>query len=344
MFNPMTATAQPFDGQPIVSRIAEKVMSFRLAWFIALAAALGFCMALLLPVAFSVWVFHSVTLIDNVVLRLLFLSPHGWIIPLIGAFFGPNYTSVQKNQRNLLNQQGGNLFGEAGNIYNQIDPALQNILSSPGYTPQQVSDLTAGTLSPISSGYSSAAANLGRIGARTNNTAGIVSGQDELARQGAAAMGTAGANLSTQIADRPRDQTFKALSGLQNLYNPTLSEGGNLYGQATNIANNPKAPSIAQNIGTTLGLIGSAAGVAAGMPSFGGGNSNFGAPGTGSTPLGPGYGSGQMPSSVYGTGGTVKKKKPVIVGDRGPEVFVPGRNGRIIPNPNTVRQMESIYG
>ena len=60
--------------------------------------------------------------------------------------------------------------------------------------------------------------------------------------------------------------------------------------------------------------------------------------------IGTGYTVPGTQSSVYGTGGTVKKKKPVIVGDRGPEVFVPGKNGKIIPNPNTVRQMENIYG
>jgi hypothetical protein len=249
-------------------------------------------------------------------------------------FFGSGYTDKQKQQLGLLNNQAQTQFGEAGNIYSQIDPALNNILANPGYTPQQVSDLTTGALQPISSGYSSAAANLGRIGARTNNTAGIVSGQDQLARQGAAAMGTAGANLATQIADRPRQQTFQALSGLQNLYNPTLSEGGNLYGQATNVANNPKAPGIAADISQGLGLVGSVAGVAAGMPPMGGG------PSGGSLSANSPYAQSGGYGPFLAKGGPVKKGRPVIVGERGMEEFIPKSDGKIIPN-NRLRNVYS---
>lgn len=252
-------------------------------------------------------------------------------------FFGSGYTSQQKQQRNLLNQQGGQLFGDAQNIYSQIDPALQNILANPGYTPQQISDLTAGTLSPISSGYSSAAANLGRIGARTNNTAGIVSGQDKLARQAAADLGTAGNRLSTQIADRPRQQTFEALSGLQNLYNPTLSGSENLYGQASNIANNPKAPGILSDIGQLAGTVGSIAGVAAGMPSFGGGPSGGSLSGNSPYAQGGGYG------PFLAKGGPVKKNRPVIVGEKGEELFIPSKKGRIIPHDRTERMLGNPY-
>ncbi len=185
-------------------------------------------------------------------------------------------------------------------------------LNNPGYTPQQQADLTAGTLQPISSNFSSAAQNLGRIGARTNNTAGIVSGQDALARQGAAAMGTAGNQVQTEIANNAQQQQQQARQGLQNLYNPTLASGENLYGQATKTANNPKSPSIMSDIGQGIGLAGSAAGLGLGL-------------------------------SHLAKGGPVKKKKPVIVGEKGEEMFVPSTNGKIIPHRKTEEMMGNPY-
>lgn len=230
------------------------------------------------------------------------------------GFFSPSYTSQQKNQLNLLNQQGGTQFGEAQNIYSQLDPSLLNQLNNPGYTPAQQAAITAGTLQPISSDYSSAAQNLGRIGARTNNTAGIVSGQDQLARQGAAAMGTAGNQVQTQIANNAQQQQELARQGLQSLYNPTIGAGENLYGQATGTANNPAAPSTFSSL---VGGLGAASGAALGVEGGLGMFKRFGGP--------------------------VKKKRPVIVGEEGPELFTPKSSGRIIPNPKTLAE-ENIYG
>jgi len=42
--------------------------------------------------------------------------------------------------------------------------------------------------------------------------------------------------------------------------------------------------------------------------------------------------SGFIPFNAYG--GSVMGNKPTIVGERGPELFIPGGNGTIIPNSN----------
>ena len=145
-----------------------------------------------------------------------------------------------------------------------------------------------------------------------------------LRRQAAGQLGTASNNVQTQIANRPREQTFQALSGLQSLYNPTLSAGENLYSTNAGIANNPKSPSILSDIGGVLGLAGSAAGAATGISDLTGGGAGAGA-------------------FHYAKGGPVKKKRPIIVGEQGEELFVPPSKGRIIPHRQTEEMLGNPY-
>lgn len=237
------------------------------------------------------------------------------------AFFGPNYSSQQTGLMDTLNPYANRQMGNAQNIYGQLDPALMNQLNNPGYTQSQQSALTAGALQPISSGYSSAAQNLGRIGARTNNTAGIVSGQDALARQGAAAMGTAGNQVQTQIANNAQQQKEQAMAGLGNLYGQNLSSAENLYGTSAGIANKPTQPSTFSDI---LAGIGAGAGIATGVSDMSGGGSGAGL-------------------FSYAKGGPVRGKRPIIVGERGEELFVPPGKGRIIPHARTERMLGNPY-
>jgi hypothetical protein len=44
-------------------------------------------------------------------------------------------------------------------------------------------------------------------------------------------------------------------------------------------------------------------------------------------------------SGSFAAGGRVRKGKKILVGEQGPEMFVPNANGRIIPNPMTVANM-----
>jgi phage-related minor tail protein len=43
---------------------------------------------------------------------------------------------------------------------------------------------------------------------------------------------------------------------------------------------------------------------------------------------------GSMPFPMRANGGPVTGGSPYIVGERGPELFVPGRSGMIVPNNN----------
>jgi hypothetical protein len=238
------------------------------------------------------------------------------------AFFSPSLSDPQKKQLGLAQGQAGSLFGNAQNLFGGINAGYQNILNSPGYTPSQVSNLYTGALQPISGAYGSASGNLQRTAARTRNDAGLYSGADALARSAAQGMGPAASKVATQVADYPREQQFKALSGMENLYGPSLSAGTSLSGQAGNIANNPSSPSIFSDI---LGTAGAAGGLMTGIGGFGGGAAPS---------LRSGYPPGQMPQNLLGRakGGRVKKGKAYLVGEKGAEIFRPGQSGRIIPN------------
>jgi hypothetical protein len=237
------------------------------------------------------------------------------------AFFTPGLSNPQQNQLNLNQGQASSLFGNAQNLYGQINPALQNILNNPGYSNSQVSNLYTGALQPISGAYGSASGNLRRTASATRNDAGLYSGAAGLAQKAAEAMGPAASKVATQVADYPREQQFKALSGMESLYGPSLSAGTTLSGQSANIANNPSSPSIFSDI---LGTAGAVGGLLTGIGGMGG---------SGPT-LRPGYPQGQGPLNLLGRakGGPVKKNRPYLVGEKGPEIFRPGQSGRIIPN------------
>jgi hypothetical protein len=178
------------------------------------------------------------------------------------GLFSPGLTSAQTQQQNTLNQQSGSLFGQAAGLGSTITGGYNSILQNPGYTPGQVSSLYSGALQPISSSYGSAAGNLGATAARTHNDAGLYSAASGLAGEAAGAMGPAASKVATQVANRPMEQTEKALTGLTSLYGPSLTAGTNLAGQSTSIANNPGSPSLFSDI---LGAAGAAGGILTGL-------------------------------------------------------------------------------
>lgn len=244
------------------------------------------------------------------------------------AFFSPGYTNSQKNLLSLMQNTGENLFGQAGNLYDTISGGYNNILANPGYTPSQVSNLYSGALQPISGAYGSAAGKLGATAASSRNDAGLYSGAAALAQKAAQDMGTAASKTAFQVADYPRQQTLQALQGLGNLYSPTLSAGTNLYSTSNANAGNPTTPS---GFSDLLGSLGAAGGLMTGLGSMG--LKPFAAAGISGASSGgaPGYMAGRA------KGGPVKKNKPYLVGEEGPELFVPGKKGRILSHDNLYR-------
>ena len=65
---------------------------------------------------------------------------------------------------------------------------------------------------------------------------------------------------------------------------------------------------------------------------FNGASSSLGAGATGSFNLGPQFSTGNVFGGFLASGGPAMTNTPYIVGEKGPELFMPGRSGTVIPN------------
>ena len=65
---------------------------------------------------------------------------------------------------------------------------------------------------------------------------------------------------------------------------------------------------------------------------FNGASSSLGAGATGSFNLGPQFSTGNVFGGFLASGGPAMANTPYIVGEKGPELFMPGRSGTVIPN------------
>lgn len=223
-------------------------------------------------------------------------------------------------QENLLNTQAGTSFGNAQKAYGSAYGGYQDILNNPGYSAADKAAITSATLDPISSTYGSATQDLYNRAARTRNDAALTAGADQLARSKAEGLSNASGQLAQTFANTAMSERDRALAGMAGLYSPSLSSSSSLYGQGTQAM--MARPSVLQDVGQVIGDVATLGG--AGIGAY--------------TSLFPGSGGGGGGGGIeYARGGKVRGKKPIIVGEEGPEVFVPDKGGRIIPNPYTRR-------
>lgn len=134
-------------------------------------------------------------------------------------------------QRALSNAQGGTEFGNAQNLYNTLNPSLQDQLKNPGYSAADKTSITNNTLGGIGSSYDAAnQSNTNRV-ARTHNSAGSTELADELARDRGRTTATAEAGLGEKFADTALQQKNAAQQQLGQLYGINTNAGTSLYGQ-----------------------------------------------------------------------------------------------------------------
>ncbi len=145
-------------------------------------------------------------------------------------------------QENLLNTQAGTQFNNAQSLYGGVNTADQAIVANPGYTDQQKTAMTTGTLTPIAQQTAAAQNRMSNTAARTRNDAGLISGEAAAARSGAQAEATAGNQLQTQFANNSQQQQNTALNRQAGLYGPIVGSANSLYGQATQAMAQRKDP------------------------------------------------------------------------------------------------------
>lgn len=179
---------------------------------------------------------------------------------------GSENTNAATNQR------------EAQDAYNTTAAGFSSLYNNPGYdaaTKSAITNATEGGIGAASGAATQLAANRA---ARTRNSAGLASTEDELARDRMRASGTVGAQTQITEADAARADKLKALQGMQGLYGEATGAGLGYTGQANNTLStlnnsanqkNSFTDSFQSALGKSLGTFGFSAPIGSGTGSFG---------------------------------------------------------------------------
>lgn len=135
-------------------------------------------------------------------------------------------------QETLLNNQAGTSFGNAQTLYGQASSGYGGVLANPGYTPGQINSQTIAATTPYAAQKTQAVNALQRRAATSGNSAGIVSGEDMVARQAASGESQAQLSVANNAANKSLSERDEALKGISGLYGPSLSSASSLYGGA----------------------------------------------------------------------------------------------------------------
>lgn len=152
---------------------------------------------------------------------------------------------VQQNAQGMLTNENAN----ANSAINTALPGYQAIAANPGYTPAQQTAITNATLGGIGAAFGNANQGAVNQAARTNNTAGLTSTEDALARQRMQTSAQAGAQNQETFANNAQQQRLAALGGLGGLYGQTLSGANSTLGTE---AGNSKTPGFWDTFGNAF--------------------------------------------------------------------------------------------
>jgi hypothetical protein len=97
-------------------------------------------------------------------------------------------------------------------------PGYENMIQNPGYDAATKAGVVSASQGATGAAFGSAADALGRRAARTGNSAGVIEGQDQLARDKATTMSTQAAENQLKFADAARSDQRAGLQGISSLY------------------------------------------------------------------------------------------------------------------------------
>lgn len=197
--------------------------------------------------------------------RVLFDDAYEYDGPVAEAKQAPKQQAYNTQQLDKSKQQTAAAPGynaQAGQISGTMLPAYQSILKNPGYSSADKSAITNNTLGGIGSSYGASSAEAGRQVARTNNSAGAVASQDQLARDKGEQVAKSVSGLQENFANTAMSDRDKALAGMGNLFGiDTKTFTELLGGQNPNFS---QQPGFWQNLLSTFtGNAGKAAGTLA---------------------------------------------------------------------------------
>jgi hypothetical protein len=97
-------------------------------------------------------------------------------------------------------------------------PYAQQLLSSPGYSPEQQAAITQAAMGPLGARFEAAKESAEERAARTRNEAGLREQEDELAREQGRQAANIGAGLQGRFADEKQRRQLEGLQAMANLY------------------------------------------------------------------------------------------------------------------------------
>lgn len=116
------------------------------------------------------------------------------------------------------NQFNTKLEGQNDALQGDVLGGYKAMLANPGYDAATKTAITNDSQGAAGSAFASASDQMARTAARTNNSAGVVAGQDQLAREKAQTMGGIADKNQIAFADAAKRDTNTALSGMSSLY------------------------------------------------------------------------------------------------------------------------------
>jgi hypothetical protein len=145
---------------------------------------------------------------------------------------GAQGTAEQNAASGYGNAQTYNTQLENSNaaLQNYLLPQYQNMLANPGYTQAQKNAITTASTGAVGASFGNAQDQAARDAARTGNSAGLASQEDQLAQAKANTMAQTNAQNQEQFANVALQQQNQALSGISGLYGMDTSLLGKALG------------------------------------------------------------------------------------------------------------------
>lgn len=181
-----------------------------------------------------------------------------------------------RSQQAQVRQQGNSLIGnenanantnqtEAQGAFSAANQGYASLYNNPGYDAATKSAITTATEGGIGAASGAAQQLDANRAARTRNSAGLASSEDELARQRMQTSAQVGSGNVIKEADAAKSDQLKALQGMQGLYGTATGAGigytgaaNNTLGTLNNSANQPNAfnQAFQSAVGKSLGTFG----------------------------------------------------------------------------------------
>jgi len=165
-------------------------------------------------------------------------------------------TKQAMDQGNLLNAQAAQSGQESNQLFGMAAPAVQKMISSPGYDPATQSAIVNDTVGGATEPFAGAQDTAARTAAASNNSAGLDTTLDNLAREKSAAASNAANDAQIEIANDKQQQEQQGIADAGSLFGTAQGTMRGLYGSATPLFGQQQKSNLPGILGGAAGAVG----------------------------------------------------------------------------------------